>query len=301
MNDVNIIITHKCNLYCKHCYMNASNNNYENSDEIFQKFKITIEKLQKLGIKKIMITGGECTVSSNLIKMLEYCKRKGIGTSIFTNGMILNKKICNYVDDYNLSIDGLENYHNDIRGNIRAYKNALQTINYLQSNNKNVTVQMTVTRQNINQVLATVDMLRTYGIKKVNLCCLLDDGRSIESNLDSNINIVELRKIIKKAYRKTGYNLIIHTNIFDDFSTNTFLKIKSIHFPLWIDLINNSFYLVKDNSTFSLNLEELSEENIDRLNEKINDCILNNLNNFLKKGDYVLENQIIKLLSKGDD
>lgn len=301
MNDVNIIITHKCNLYCKHCYMNAGNHDYENSDKIFQKFKVTIDKLQNFGIKKVMITGGECTVSSNLIKMLEYCKRKGMTTSIFTNGMILNKKICNYVDDYNLSIDGLEDYHNDIRGNINAYKNVLRTINYLQNNNKNVKVQITVTRQNINQVLATIDMLRTYGIKKVNLCCLLDDGRSIENSLDSNINIVELRKIIKRAYKKSGYNLIIHTNIFDDFSTNTFLKTKSIHFPLWIDLINNSFYLVKDNSVFSLNLEKLSEENIDRLNEKVNVCILNNINNFLKKGNYVLENEIIKLLSRRDD
>ena len=144
-------------------------------------------------------------------------------------------------------------------------------------------------------------MLRTYGIKKVNLCCLLDDGRSIENNLDSNINIVELREIIKRVYRKTGYNLIIHTNIFDNFSTNTFLKTKSIYFPLWIDLINNSFYLVKDNSAFSLKLEELSEKNIDRLNKKINDCISNNLNDLLKKGNYVLENEIIKLLSRGDD
>ena len=301
MNDVNIIITHKCNLYCKHCYMNAGNNDYENSDKIFQKFKITIDKLQDLGIKKIMITGGECTVSSNLIKMLEYCKRKGMITSIFTNGMILNKKIYNYVDDYNLSIDGLEDYHNDIRGNSHAYKNVLRTINYLQSNNKNITVQMTVTRQNINQVLPTLDVLRTYDIKKVSLCCLLDDGRSIENNLDSNINIVELREIIKRVYRKTGYNLIIHTNIFDNFSTNTFLKTKSIYFPLWIDLINNSFYLVKDNSAFSLKLEELSEKNIDRLNKKINDCISNNLNDLLKKGNYVLENEIIKLLSRGDD
>ena len=160
---------------------------------------------------------------------------------------------------------------------------------------------MTVTRQNINQILETVGILKMYGIKKINLCCLLDDGRSILNNLDSNINVVELRNIIKMAYRKVGYNLVIHTNIFDDFSTNAFLKTKSIHFPLWIDLINNSFYLVKDNSTLSLDLNELSEKNIDRLNEKINDCVLTNLNNLLKKGNYVLENEIIKLISRGDD
>lgn len=300
MNKVNIIITHRCNLQCKHCYMSAGNSNYEHLEKLFDSFKSIIIKLKESGVKEVMLTGGECTASPVLFKMLDFCKQLDIKTSIFTNGMILNPKICEYVDDYNLSLDGLKDYHNNLRGNENSYDNVLKTIMFLKEHNKNITVQMTVTNSNVFQITDVTKLLYQLGIKKINLCCLLDDGRSIDNNLDSNINILKFKKIVKEAYKKTGYNIAIYTNIFDDFSTNTFLKSKSITFPLWIDLVNNSFYIIKDNSIFSNNLLDLSENSVNVLNEKANNYILKNVDYLLQKKNYILENEILNLLSRGD-
>ena len=97
MNKVNIIITHKCNLMCKHCYMNAGNKEFEDCNVIFAKFKNTIQKIKAMNINEVMLTGGECTISPLFLKMLQYCKENEVKPSIFTNGFAFNHEILNYV------------------------------------------------------------------------------------------------------------------------------------------------------------------------------------------------------------
>ncbi len=285
MNKVNIIITHKCNLMCKHCYMNAGNKDFEDEKEIFKRFK---EVINKLNVKQIMLTGGECTISPIFYKILDYCKDNNIEVTLFTNGLIFNRKILEYVDNYSLSIDGLKTYHNNLRGSDKAYDNTINTIKLLKENNKNITVQITVMKDNIEEILSIIKLLYSYGVKNINLCSLLDEGRSIENKLDSNIDIDYLEEIIEKAYRETGYNIKIHTNIFNEFSTKVFLKTKSIIFPLWIDLVDNNFYLVKDK--FSKDLNALSVEEIEELNKAINNYISKNISSWENNKYLILEN-----------
>ncbi len=185
MNKVNIIITHKCNLMCKHCYMNAGNKDFEDEKEIFKRFK---EVINKLNVKQIMLTGGECTISPIFYKILDYCKDNNIEVTLFINGLIFNRKILEYVDNYSLSIDGLKTYHNNLRGSDKAYDNTINTIKLLKENNKNITVQITVMKDNIEEILSIIKLLYSYGVKNINLCSLLDEGRSIENKLDSNID-----------------------------------------------------------------------------------------------------------------
>ncbi len=301
MNKVNIIITHKCNLMCKHCYMNAGNKEIENCDIIFNKFKNIVLKIKAMNINEIMITGGECTISPVFLKMLEYCKENKMKPSIFTNGFVFNSKILDYVDDYCLSLDGLESNHNYLRGNSMGFKKTIDTIKYLQSNGKNVTIQVTVTKDNLNEILDIISLLNSLKVKNINLCCLLDEGRSINNNLDSNIDLTMLHNIIEEAYRKTGYRIKIHSNIFNKIDTKVFLKTKSIIFPLWIDLINDNFYLVKDNSIFSKPLSRLSIKTIKDLNQLVNNYILKNFSKYSSKKYYILENEILSQLLGGNE
>lgn len=75
MNKINIIITHKCNLMCKHCYMNAGNMDFEETNIIFSKFKCVIQKIKEMGVKEIMLTGGECTISPIFLKCWNTVKK----------------------------------------------------------------------------------------------------------------------------------------------------------------------------------------------------------------------------------
>lgn len=68
--------------------------------------------------------------------MLEYCKKNKIKPTVFTNGFTFDKKIINYVDDYCLSLDGLEDNHNYLRGTPKGFKKTIDTIKYLQQKAK---------------------------------------------------------------------------------------------------------------------------------------------------------------------
>lgn len=289
MNRINFIITHKCNLMCKHCYMNAGNKDIEDKEALFKRF---IKVIKRLKVNEIMLTGGECTISPIFYKILDYCKKEKIKVTVFTNGISFNKKILEYVDNYCLSIDGLKEFHDNLRGIKDAFDNTINTIKLLKDNNKNITVQVTVMKDNINEISSIIELLYSLGIKNINLCSLLDEGRSKENNLDSNINLKELEEIITNSYRTTGYNLKIHTNIFNKFSTNVFLKSKAITFPLWIDLVDNSFYLIRDNNKLSNSIDNLSIDNINKLNNNINKYISNNITPWLNEEYLILESKL---------
>ncbi len=291
MNRVNMIITHRCNLRCKHCYMNADICNKEDSLKIFDLFKNTINKLKEIGINEIMITGGECSIFPYIIEMLEYCKNNDISVIMFTNGIDFNRDITKYVDKYYLSIDGLKNNHNKMRGNNKAFDRTINTIKYLIKEKKDITIQVTVTNDNIDEIVELSELLHEININKINLCCLLDDGRSIDNKLDSNINLSKVKEIVKKIYRNTGYNLSVHTNIFNKLDTKNYVNTKSISLPLWIDLVDNNYYLVKDNSYLSNDINKLSKENIDDLNTKACNYIIDRVK-FINNDYYVLENEM---------
>ena len=291
MNRVNMIITHRCNLRCKHCYMNADICNKEDSLKIFDLFKNTINKLKEIGINEIMITGGECSIFPYIIEMLEYCKNNDISVIMFTNGIDFNRDITKYVDKYYLSIDGLKNNHNKLRGNNKAFDRTINTIKYLIKEKKDITIQVTVTNDNIDEIVELSELLHEININKINLCCLLDDGRSIDNKLDSNINLSKVKQIVKKIYRNTGYNLSVHTNIFNKLDTKNYVNTKSISLPLWIDLVDNNYYLVKDNSYLSNDINKLSKENIDDLNTKACNYIIDRVK-FINNDYYVLENEM---------
>lgn len=284
--QANIIITHRCNLLCKHCYMNANNKQKEDEDLIKEDVFGIIDKLSELNTNKIMITGGECTLNKYLLDILKYIKSKNIKTSIFTNGFIYKKEILDYVDDYCLSVDGNKEFHNYIRGNDKSYDNVIFTLKELISNKKQVSVQMTILDDNINELEDNLIYLYKLGIKKVNLCCLLKQGRSCDNDLRYN-KTDKLNEIINEVYKKTGYNMYIHTNLYSKYDIDTYLKNGIINFPLWIDIISNKFYYVDEK--FSNSINELEIEKIDLIKNRLYKNILKINNNSMA----ILEDELI--------
>ena len=64
-------------------------------------------------------------------------------------------------------------------------------------------------------------------------------------------------------------------------------------------MINDSFYLIKDDSIFSKPLNKLSIKNIKNLNKSVNNYILNDFSKYSAKKYYILENEILSQLLGG--
>lgn len=88
-------ITARCNLNCKHCYINLRAN-----DEIAKRNELSKEDIKEiidesisLGAISCTLTGGEPLLRGDFIDIYLYLKKKGILVSVFTNATLITKEI----------------------------------------------------------------------------------------------------------------------------------------------------------------------------------------------------------------
>lgn len=116
-------ITSKCFLNCSFC-INASARSClsKKSDTTYEEKITIIDQLGKNKVEHIQLLGGEPLYTPRFFDLLAYMAFNNLSVGINTNGVMLSKgnirKIMelNCVDDILVSLDGLKDMHNKIRG-----------------------------------------------------------------------------------------------------------------------------------------------------------------------------------------
>lgn len=289
-NRVNIILTHRCNLNCKHCYMNASYNVDEDFDKIFLSAKQLLSTLFDGGVNEIMFTGGECTTFPHIVELVKYAKDIGFGkVDIFTNGMILNKELFDLVDACYLSIDGLEQNHNFVRGNNYSFKNLLKTLDYLKEIDKITYLQFTANNYNFDDLYDISKMLINYlNVRKVKIVNQSNEGRALNSELEP-IDLYKIKDMLPILYENTNYHIQFLSDLWSRYDVANYYLNTEIILPIWFDLVDNEYYIyTKDCFVNSINKFDMTE-----LQDKLKDISLEVTNHFKTK----LEQQYIDVES----
>lgn len=136
-------VTTECQLNCKHCFYSAELNT-------LQKSKLSLSELKKIilsfrsPIDTLVLTGGEPFLDKDLVEiaLLYNSLNKTRIIAIDSNGFatdtiidsvnkILNRSNNNSCLSLQISLDGPEKIHNDIRGNPYSFQNAVETIKRL--------------------------------------------------------------------------------------------------------------------------------------------------------------------------
>lgn len=73
-----------CNSKCKWCY--TYNFNCESLIMDYNKIKETVDKLDEIGVKKVILIGGEPTINKNILEIIKYISNKKMVVSIASNG-----------------------------------------------------------------------------------------------------------------------------------------------------------------------------------------------------------------------
>jgi len=86
-------VTARCNLNCKHCYINLPVKNREAKDNepTFSEIKKITEEAVSLGALFCLITGGEPLLRRDFFDIYLFLKKKGLLVSVFTNATLINK------------------------------------------------------------------------------------------------------------------------------------------------------------------------------------------------------------------
>ncbi len=167
INSAVIAITEKCNLKCSMC----------NIWKIENPVNLALEKFEKLhNLKYINLSGGEPFLRTDLYEIIKTLKANNPYASIIisSNGFLTNqivglmKKIM-FIDKnigIRISIDGISETHNKIRGMNNSFENAIQTLKELKENKiPNLGIGFTISNDNKTELLKVYELSKQLGIE----------------------------------------------------------------------------------------------------------------------------------------
>lgn len=172
-------ISSTCNLKCGMCSLNKwqSSKNLMQM-ETFNKLLPIFPKVKAVGFT----CSGEPLMNKNIVEMVRAIKEVSHNTTLVgfnTNAMLLNERIAGELIDANLdmlefSVDGAtKKTYESIRVGakfdtvIKNIRNLIETKKRLGKKNLNLSIRMTVSRDNINELSAMVELARELGISKL--------------------------------------------------------------------------------------------------------------------------------------
>ncbi|WP_322899940.1 radical SAM protein [Enterococcus faecalis] len=190
---VSLELTYKCPLFCEHCYRECSLKRKEViSLELVKKIA---QEMSNLGILYLQITGGDPLYHPDFEKIIEIFVSKGIVITILTSGYYKNDSIFDFFEKVKgniagvqISIDGLKETHNEIRGKSNSYDKSILFIKKLVSMDYNIDVATTIIEQEKAEIFLLSEKLKKLGVKRHRLSILFDAGRSVQNGYSSNKN-----------------------------------------------------------------------------------------------------------------
>ncbi len=174
-------VNNVCNLHCKMCDVGTQNleTNFAQNLVGSQPLNMPLELFKKIVDQtaahfpkaKLGYAFTEPLVYPHLKETLLYAKEKGLKTSITTNALNLKRKAPDLIEgglsEINISLDGLEETHNYIRGNKRSFQKALEGIAELQKfeNPPKVSIYCVITEWNYKELHAFATFFADHAIE----------------------------------------------------------------------------------------------------------------------------------------
>jgi len=183
-NSTNLFfhILTKCNLKCRHCYINPAQ--HGEATLPLATIKVWLEAFSSgSGSKNLIFLGGEPTLHPDLPAAVKHARRLGFGSiTIDTNGYlfhdILSKVTPEEVDYFSFSLDGATAETNDrIRGK-GSHAACLDGIRRAIAGGFTTSLIYTVSRANIHELALMPDLLAQLGVNRFFIQVIGLRGRS---------------------------------------------------------------------------------------------------------------------------
>lgn len=178
-------ITDKCPLSCKHCYQGKNINGSRKILDYEESLR-RVDIFAKNGINTLLLTGGEPLVNKNIYGIIKKSKNHGLNTAILTSGFTITQSVAEKIADASpnavqISIDGVENVHDSIRGE-GTFKRVEEASNNLKINNVSYYMKMAINKLNLSDVSNVVEYCHDKGLR-VNFSNTLPIGTAKEKEI----------------------------------------------------------------------------------------------------------------------
>lgn len=176
-------VTNFCPLNCIHCYANSGS--ASDNELTLSELKNLIQQIIELGVKNIVISGGEPLSRSDIFELLSFCADKDLNTTLLTNGLFIDyersKKLSDLNTEIRISIDGCsDKTHDYIRGK-GNFKIVLKAIDNLKrAKVRKLSIHFTINRINIVDILQLPYFLNEINIHNIVISVVKPSGRALK-------------------------------------------------------------------------------------------------------------------------
>ena len=158
-----LMLTKRCNLRCEFCDIHDSTEEMKTEDAI----KV-IENVKRLGVRLLVITGGEPFLHRDLFKIVRYAKDIGLDVCITTNGSLILDRLDEIdpsgLDTLSVSLDGIGSVHDEMRRGNGIFKKVQQGIDKLKTHNCTVALNFVLTNKNADQLEKVYSWAKERGL-----------------------------------------------------------------------------------------------------------------------------------------
>jgi Fe-coproporphyrin III synthase len=199
-------VTRRCNLKCVHCYSQSEDRDYKNELTLDQG-KALIDDLAGFGSPVVLFSGGEPLIRKDILELITYAAQKGRRAVLSTNGTLITREIAEKLHAIGLSyvgisLDGLENVHDNFRGFAGSFVRAMKAIDNCQSAGLKVGLRFTINRRNFQDIPGIFDLVEERGIPRICFYHLVYAGRGTDL-MNEDLDHAQTREVVDLILERT--------------------------------------------------------------------------------------------------
>jgi radical SAM protein with 4Fe4S-binding SPASM domain len=151
--QVSMELTHRCNLACKHCYIDI----HESEELSLVEIKSIIDQLADAGSLYLMFTGGEPLMRKDFFDIAFYARKKGFLILLMTNGTLITPEIAEKIQllepvSVGMSLHGAQpETHDSITGKKGSFASTINAIRMLRNLKIPVSLQTLLMDTNVHE------------------------------------------------------------------------------------------------------------------------------------------------------
>lgn len=178
--------TLRCNLNCIHCGSDCTKDAAVNDmpKEDFLKALDEITPAVNPNKTMIVLTGGEPILRKDIAEIGKELYNRGFPWGVVSNGMGMQEPMIRKLFDsgiraMTISLDGLEEAHNWLRGNKKSFRNATEALNILsKTKDLRYDVVTCANQKNIHELHELYELLLKLGLKEWRIFTVFPIGRA---------------------------------------------------------------------------------------------------------------------------
>lgn len=193
-----LFITDRCNLRCRGCFYARRLGRMEMT---FDDYRRHVLGHLPLGVKKIILLGGEPTLHADICRMLDFNRARGLKTTIYTNGFGLEK------------LEGTDLSRCEVRIGVYGHQNSERPLVKIWKPDFPVTFVYMLRRNNVDELMSAARaMEEKFGGKKLFISCIRDILKTQDYWKDTaeTLPLDEYFAVVQDFVLKYGGRMEIH-------------------------------------------------------------------------------------------